>query len=50
MCDVFVIDDADRDKAPEIEALGMRAVAADTIMNSDADKERLANYICGLTR
>lgn len=50
LCDVFVIDDVDAAHAPEIEALGMRAAVTNTIMNSEADKIRLAEYICGLAK
>ena len=50
LCDVFVIDDVDAAHAPEIEALGMRAAVTNTIMNSEADKVRLAEYICGLAK
>jgi hypothetical protein len=42
---VFVIDEADRDQAGAVEALGMRAEAAPTIMTNDVDKERLARRI-----
>ena len=49
LCDIFVIDDVDGDKAADIEALGMRAVVTDTIMTSDADKARLAEHLCGLS-
>jgi LPPG:FO 2-phospho-L-lactate transferase len=38
----LVIDRADAALAPAIEALGMRAVVADTLMAGDADRERLA--------
>lgn len=50
LCDVFVIDDMDAEYAPAIEALGMRAAVTNTIMNDDADKVRLAKYICGLAK
>ena len=50
LCDVFVIDDVDAAYAPEIEALGMRAAVTNTIMNGEADKVRLAEYICGLAK
>ena len=50
LCDVFVIDDVDAAYAPEIEALGMRAAITNTIMNGEADKVRLAEYICGLAK
>ena len=52
LCDVFVVDEADRDLAPEIEALGMDVVVTDTVMYDDADKIRLAEQVCriaGLT-
>ena len=45
LCDVFVLDDVDGDRAGDIEALGMRAAVTDTMMITDADKVRLAEYI-----
>ena len=48
LCDVFVLDDVDSDRAEDIEALGMRAAVTNTMMFADADKSRLAKYICGL--
>jgi LPPG:FO 2-phospho-L-lactate transferase len=39
---VLVIDRADSGLAASIEALGIRAVAEDTLMLGDADRERLA--------
>ncbi|MCE2403538.1 MAG: 2-phospho-L-lactate transferase [Dehalococcoidia bacterium] len=45
LCDVFVIDEVDRDQARAVEALGMRVVVAPTVMISDVDKERLARRI-----
>ncbi|MCY3637755.1 MAG: 2-phospho-L-lactate transferase [Chloroflexota bacterium] len=48
LCDIFVLDDVDADRAPDIEALGMRAAVTNTMMISDDDKVRLAEYICGL--
>ena len=48
LCDVFVLDEVDADRAGEIEALGMRAAVTDTMMLTDADKVRLAEYVCGL--
>ena len=41
----FVLDEADAALAPAIEALGMRAEVAPTIMRSDADRARLAEAI-----
>ena len=48
LCDVFVLDDVDGDRAGDIEALGMRAAVTNTMMITDADKVRLAEYVCGL--
>ena len=48
LCDVFVLDDVDGDRAGDIEALGMRAAVTNTMMLNDADKVRLAEYICEL--
>ncbi len=42
LVDALVIDRTDATLAPAIEALGMRAVVADTVMRSDADRARLA--------
>ena len=49
LCDVFVLDDVDGDRVEDIEELGMRAAVTNTMMISDADKARLAEYVCGLT-
>lgn len=48
LCDVFVLDDVDGDRAGDIETLGMRAAVTNTMMIADADKVRLAKYICEL--
>ena len=48
LCDVFVLDDVDSDRSEDIEALGMRASVTNTMMIVDADKVRLAKYICEL--
>ena len=48
LCNVFVLDDVDGDRAGDIEALGMRAAVTNTMMITDADKVRLAEYICEL--
>ena len=40
--DVLVLDERDRDLAPRVEALGVRAVVADTIMRNADAKARLA--------
>ena len=49
ICDVFVIDDADKDYVEDIEKLGMRAYVTNTIMNTDDEKGRLARGICELS-
>ena len=48
LCDLFVLDDVDGNRAGDIEALGMRAAVTNTMMITDDDKVRLAEYICGL--
>jgi LPPG:FO 2-phospho-L-lactate transferase len=45
--DVLVIDDVDRDLAPEVEAAGVRAVVAQTIMRGPAEKRALAEVTLG---
>ena len=45
LCDVFVIDEVDRDQAGAIEDLGLRVEVAPTIMSTDVDKEQLARRI-----
>lgn len=46
LCDVFVVDEADRDLAPQIESLGMEVCVTDTVMTDEADKVRLARRVC----
>lgn len=41
LLDGFVVDAVDADLAPEIEALGIRVLATDTIMTDDAARARL---------
>lgn len=48
LVDVLVIDNADRQLAPAIRALGMRACITDTIMRNDEDRIRLANEVIAL--
>ena len=48
ICDIFVIDNADRDLKSDVESLGMKVEVTDTVMNTDADKERLARHVFGL--
>lgn len=45
LCDIFVLDDIDADRAGDIETLGMRAAVTNTMMITDDDKVRLAEYI-----
>lgn len=45
LVDTFVLDGLDADLTPAIEALGMRAVAVDTIMSDEAGRARLARSV-----
>jgi LPPG:FO 2-phospho-L-lactate transferase len=42
LCDAFVIDDEDASRAPEVEALGVRAVVTNTLMSDRAVAADLA--------
>ncbi|HET7482125.1 MAG TPA: 2-phospho-L-lactate transferase [Actinomycetota bacterium] len=42
LCDLFVVDATDPDEVPKVEALGLRAIALDTIMHDDDAAARLA--------
>ncbi len=46
--DVFVLDAADAALAPEIEALGVRALVIDTVMGDDASRALLADEVLRL--
>ena len=46
----FVIDRADADEGPAIEALGMRVLATDAVMRGDEDRGRLAREVLDLCR
>jgi LPPG:FO 2-phospho-L-lactate transferase len=48
--DVLVVDNADESLAPEIEAVGVRAVVTDTIMTTMAKKSDLARTVLGAVR
>ncbi len=48
ICDIMVIDEQDADLAPAIGGLGLKAVVAPTIMNTEADKVALARIILEL--
>ena len=45
LCDVFILDQQDCDLAPAISAMGMEPLVAPTIMNTEADKVRLAQIV-----
>ncbi len=45
LCDVFVIDENDRDQVNKIRSLGIDVEVRKTIMNSEQDKINLANMI-----
>ena len=45
LCDVFVIDELDRDLADDVRNLGMEAVVMNTIMNNNRDKVELARNL-----
>ncbi len=44
-CGVFVLDEVDGKDAPEVEALDMRAVVADTVMRGPREKKSLAQVV-----
>ena len=44
---MFVLDTVDAALVPEVEALGIRAVVADTIMTDDESRARLARIVLG---
>jgi len=48
ICATFVIDPADREQSPAIEALSMKVVVCPTVMNTPADKEKLARQVLQL--
>ena len=50
LVDAFVLDEADAALASDIEALGMRAVVAPTVMVTDADRAALARRLVELGR
>jgi LPPG:FO 2-phospho-L-lactate transferase len=45
LVDAFVLDAADADAAPAIDALGIRPIVTDTIMRDDATRARLAGDV-----
>ncbi len=50
LIDVMVIDNADRELAPRVEALGMRCVVTDTMMTSAERKAELARDVLAAVR
>ena len=48
ICDYFLLDQRDAGLTPEIEGLGMTALVAPIIMQSDDDKVALAKYVLSL--
>jgi LPPG:FO 2-phospho-L-lactate transferase len=47
LVDRFVLDEADADLAPAIEALGMQPLVTATVMLTDADRAALARALLG---
>ncbi len=45
LADVFVLDAVDASLAPDIEALGLRALVTDTVMSDDPSRARLAGEV-----
>jgi LPPG:FO 2-phospho-L-lactate transferase len=45
LVDTFVLDAIDAELAPAVEALGMRVVVTDTVMNDDPGRRRLARAV-----
>ena len=46
--DYFLIDERDTDQSPQIAALGMKPLHAPIVMDTEADKVALAEYVLGL--
>jgi LPPG:FO 2-phospho-L-lactate transferase len=47
LVDRFVLDEADADLAPSVEALGMEVEVLPTVMRNDADRAALAERLLG---
>jgi LPPG:FO 2-phospho-L-lactate transferase len=45
LLDRYVLDETDAELAPEVQALGMQAVTAPTVMQTDADRAGLARFL-----
>ncbi len=50
VADIFVMDSVDVTAVPNVEALGLRAVAFDTIMSDDAARSRVGRAVLDLVR
>ena len=50
IADLFVLDEADSELLPAIEALGLRAIATNTVMSSIEEKQRLAKEVLNAAR
>lgn len=50
VADIFVMDSVDVEAVPNVEALGLRAVAFDTIMSDDAARARVGRAVLDLVR
>ncbi|MFN2484758.1 MAG: 2-phospho-L-lactate transferase CofD family protein, partial [Candidatus Limnocylindria bacterium] len=50
LIDVFVLDEADAELAPQVDALGMRAVVAPTVMTVEEERAALARTIVALRK
>ena len=50
LCDVFVLDEADADRATEVAALGIEAVVTPTLMVSEEDKIHVACRVLDVAR
>jgi LPPG:FO 2-phospho-L-lactate transferase len=50
LLDALVIDTIDSEQAPAVASLGIRVQVTDTVMRSDADRERLASEVLAFGR
>jgi len=50
LCDVFVIDEVDADRADEVRALGFQVEVCPTVMTSDRDKIDLGRRVLEFAR
>lgn len=47
LCDILVLDEADRHLVDDVNALGLKSVVAKTVMVTPGDKIALAKLVCG---